>query len=108
MLRTLVRAGFISAQRGLHGGFLLACDPHRVSALQVAAAVDPLKRIHSCPLKLAAHRASLCALHRRVDAALARAEALLTATTLAELAGQAGRPVECRPLPVLAASDRLI
>lgn len=86
VLQTLGRAGLITAQRGLHGGFLLERDPACITALQVVTAVDPVKRIQSCPLKLACHSKELCPLHRRIDDTLAHMEAMLGKTTVAELA----------------------
>jgi hypothetical protein len=40
-------------------------------------AVDPVKRILTCPLGIAAHGTRLCKLHRKLDNAIAQAEATL-------------------------------
>jgi Rrf2 family protein len=85
VLQTLTRGGFINAQRGLHGGFSLARDPGEISIYEIVQAVDPLRRIHSCPLKLKSHGKQLCALHRRMDNIFAQVEQSLRATTLSEL-----------------------
>jgi Rrf2 family nitric oxide-sensitive transcriptional repressor len=85
VLQQLARAGVVSSQRGLGGGFALRGDPGDVSLLDVVQAVDPIRRIRSCPLDLPEHRRSLCALHRKLDDAYAVIEASFGDTTLAEL-----------------------
>jgi Rrf2 family protein len=90
VLQTLTRAGFINAQRGFHGGFLLAREPADLTIYEIVQAVDPLRRIHSCPLKLKAHGTTLCALHRRMDNIFAQVEHSLRETTLAELLADPG------------------
>lgn len=52
--------------------------------LEVVNAVDPLARIHECPLGSPDHT-SLCPLHRRIDDAVAATERQLASTTLDEL-----------------------
>jgi Rrf2 family transcriptional regulator, nitric oxide-sensitive transcriptional repressor len=85
VLQTLARAGLVRAQRGLGGGFLLAREPGAVSALDVVNAVDPLRRIRECPLGFAGHGRQLCALHRRMDNALAELERALDSACLSDL-----------------------
>jgi Rrf2 family protein len=86
VLRQLARAGVVSPQRGLGGGFALTREPRDVSVLEVVQAVDPLRRIRSCPLGLPEHRRALCALHRALDDAYAVIEASFRDTSLAQLA----------------------
>src|SRR5689334_17739736 len=74
VLQGLARAGLVQAQRGLHGGFTLARGPDRISILDVINAVDPLHRIHSCPLNLSSHGSNLCPLHKRLDDTIATIE----------------------------------
>jgi Rrf2 family transcriptional regulator, nitric oxide-sensitive transcriptional repressor len=95
VLQTLTRGGFIVAQRGLHGGFSLARNPDQISVYDVVQAVDPVRRIHSCPLRLNSHGTHLCALHRRMDDIFAQVEQSLRHTTLAELLAD---PNPSRPL----------
>jgi Rrf2 family protein len=91
VLHQLARAGVVSSQRGLGGGFALRRDPQDVTVLEVVQAVDPIRRIRSCPLGLPEHRRALCALHRKLDDAYATIEASFRDTTLAELATQRKR-----------------
>jgi Rrf2 family protein len=84
VLQLLGRAELIQAQRGLHGGFTLKKSPETLSIFEVIQAVDPLKRIRSCPLGLTAHE-ELCPLHKRLDAALEQVEQSFRETTFAEV-----------------------
>jgi Rrf2 family nitric oxide-sensitive transcriptional repressor len=95
VLRQLSRAGLVRSQRGPNGGSVLARDPEEVSVLDVVQAVDPLKRIETCPLGLRSHGANLCPLHRRLDQAIASVEAAFRASSLAEIVGD---PAATRPL----------
>src|SRR5579872_3868613 len=55
VLQSLRRAGIVHSQRGLHGGCLLAKSPEDLSVYEVIQAVDPWKRITTCPLGLPQH-----------------------------------------------------
>src|SRR5262245_50029041 len=85
VLNNLARAGILTAQRGLHGGFVLSKPPAEISVLEVIQAVDPLKRIVSCPLNLEAHKGQLCPLHSRLDASLAMIQDDLERSSIADL-----------------------
>lgn len=63
----------------------MAREPKDVSVLEVINAVDPIRRITTCPLGLAAHGTRLCALHARLDAATAHVESSFGNTTIADL-----------------------
>jgi len=85
VLKGLSEAGVLSSQRGIGGGFALVKSPDRLTILEVVNAVDPLRRIKTCPLGISTHGANLCPLHRRLDDALASVEKAFAATTLAEV-----------------------
>lgn len=85
LMQGLVRAGMIRSQRGLHGGFVLRKRPAELTIWDIVEAVDPLKRIHECPLDISSHGANLCPLHRRLDDALALVEKSFRETTLDQL-----------------------
>jgi len=91
MMQGLVRGGLVRSQRGLHGGFVLEKSPEEFSILDVVNMVDPLKRIHECPLGIGSHGKNLCPLHRRLDNALEATETIFRETTLAEMLSQPGR-----------------
>jgi len=85
VLHNLARAGVLRGQRGLNGGFSLARDAALITVLDVVQAVEPVRRIHTCPLDLEAHRSRLCPLHTRLDESLALIEENLRKSTIAEL-----------------------
>ena len=85
VLNSLARAGVLTAQRGIYGGFVLSKSPSEISVLDVIQAVDPLKRIYKCPLNLDAHKDQLCPLHARLDASLALIQEDLQRSAIADL-----------------------
>lgn len=84
LMRDLVIAGLVESQRGPKGGFRLAKPTTGISLLDVVKAVDPFKRIESCPLGLPDHL-NLCALHKKVDDAMAHVENAFGAASLADV-----------------------
>jgi Rrf2 family protein len=95
VLQTLAKARILSAQRGSTGGFRLERDPAQLSVLEVVNAIDPLERIHTCPLGLEAHGRRLCPMHRRIDDAMAAIEQGFADSTIADLLAE---PSPSRPL----------
>lgn len=95
VLQSLCRAGLLTSQRGVNGGFTMTRPPDEVSILEVVNAVDPIRRIHHCPLGLASHGTRLCPLHRRMDEAMAQVESAFAASTLAEVLAE---PTQSVPL----------
>jgi Rrf2 family protein len=85
VLQSLGRAGLVEARRGLRGGYALIRPLDQLTVYDVVNAVDPLKRIHHCPLRLSAHSQRLCSLHQRLDDAVAMLEAYFKETTIASL-----------------------
>ena len=99
VLQALARGGIVVSKRGLQGGFVLARTPDRISILEVVTAVDPIRRIRTCPLGIASHGTNLCPLHHRMDAALASVENAFAETTLAEVLAEPGRSVPLCGMP---------
>lgn len=95
VLQALGRGGIVHSQRGVGGGVALSRAPDELTILAVVNAVEPIQRIRTCPLGLAAHGVRLCPLHKRVDSALALVEQAFGATTLAEVLAE---PSPSRPL----------
>jgi DNA-binding IscR family transcriptional regulator len=77
----------VSAQRGRGGGFQAARPANEISVLEVVSAVDAVRRIHTCPLGLAAHGTNLCPLHRKLDDAARSIEEAFRITSIGSLAG---------------------
>jgi len=95
VLQALGRGGIVTAQRGLHGGFVLDPAPEQLTIYDVVSAVDTVQRIRSCPLGIESHGARLCAVHRRLDDALALVEGVFRNSTIAELLAE---PTDSTPL----------
>ena len=89
VMQCLVRAGLVEAQRGKNGGFSLVSAPEEITVLDVINAVDPVRRIRSCPLGLPGHE-SLCPLHRSLDNIARQLERSYRAIRLADLLRSAG------------------
>jgi len=85
ILNTLEKAGLVRSQRGKHGGYSLNRPAEQITVLDVVQAIDPLPRIHSCPLSLKSHGVRLCPLHRRLDQAFAMIEKTFRDTPISEL-----------------------
>src|SRR5215475_8566101 len=89
VMQCLVRAGLVEAQRGKKGGFSLMSAPDQITILDVVNAVEPVRRIRSCPLGLAGHE-SLCPLHRSLDDIAGQLERAYGAIRLADLMSNTG------------------
>ena len=85
VMQSLSRAGVVRSQRGLNGGFTLSRPPEEITVLEVVQAVDPIRRIYSCPLRLKQHAHGLCPLHQRLDDATAMIERSFASTSIADL-----------------------
>jgi Rrf2 family protein len=85
VMQSLVKAGLLNSQRGLHGGFSLARAADELTIYDVVQAVDPIRRITKCPLGLPEHQMELCALHRQLDEATRLIEESFRQTPLASL-----------------------
>jgi Rrf2 family protein len=91
VVQGLRASGVLRSQRGLGGGVYLSKPAEEITILDVVNAVEPLKRINSCPLGIKSHGAKLCPLHSKIDSALATIEETFGSTTLADLiAGKNG------------------
>jgi len=93
VMQSLTRAGILSSRRGVGGGFTLDQDPDELTVLSVINAVDPLKRITTCPLGLKSHGKRLCSMHARLDSAMAMVEEAFSKSTIRELMSSPGRPL---------------
>lgn len=85
VLQSLRQANVLNSQRGVGGGMSLARSPEELTILDVVNAVDPIQRIHTCPLEIPSHGTHLCPLHFRMDHAISEMEKAFRATTLAEI-----------------------
>jgi len=95
VLQMLGRAGLVHSQHGVGGGFTLIRPAEELTIYDVVQAVDPIQRIHTCPLGLPNHGIKLCPLHARLDNAMRMVEDAFKQTTLAELLAE---PTMSKPL----------
>ena len=86
ILNSLAKAGIVTGRRGIGGGVQPARPAAELTVLLVLAAVDPVQRIKTCPLRLKAHENNLCPLHRKLDDAARMVEEAFASTTIAALA----------------------
>lgn len=105
ILQNLSRANLIRSQRGLHGGSVLTRDPAELTVYDVVEATGPMPRIRSCPLALPSHGSHLCALHRRLDDAMAMVEQVLHDCTLADLLGEINSSIPLKDVGTSDAAD---
>lgn len=91
VMRALVLAGYVNGQRGLGGGFTLAKSSDDISVLDIVDAVDPIRRINSCPLGLKTHGSNLCSLHRKLDDALASVQQAFSSSSIADILSTPGK-----------------
>lgn len=83
VMQSLSKAGLVSSQRGLHGGFVLTVAANNLTVLQVVNAVEPIRRFKECPLGL--HGINLCPLHRKLDDAAKAIEETFGDSTIADM-----------------------
>ncbi|WP_221090762.1 Rrf2 family transcriptional regulator [Deinococcus aquaedulcis] len=100
----LARAGVVRALRGKREGYRLDRPPAQIILPEVVSAVDPLPRLHRCPLDRPEHAQQLCPLHRELYATYAQLEATLHRRCLADLLAEdtAGSPQAAAPAPLCA------
>ena len=89
LLQGLTRAGLVTSQRGVGGGYTLTRPPAEISLADIGNSVEPLQRIRKCPLGISGHIV-LCPLHRKLDQALAMVEQAFRETTLNDLCKESG------------------
>lgn len=95
VIQGLCATGILVSKRGAGGGVALAKKPSELTILDVVNAVEPIVRIHHCPLGLKSHGVNLCPLHKKMDQALATVETAFQSTTLADVLAE---PTQSYPL----------
>lgn len=109
VLQILAGADLIVGRRGVGGGYRLSRPPEHIRLLDVINAVTPIQRIETCPLDLKTHGTNLCALHAKLDQAVALLIDHFDGTSLADLIADSGgsRPLcETSPKATLSISAK--
>ena len=99
VLQPLGRAGILTSQRGIKGGYTLERDPTDLTVLEVINCVDPIQRIKRCPLKFAGHAGALCPLHQMLDDAIGDVERRFSEFSIAGLLREDGLKPLCDSSP---------
>jgi Rrf2 family transcriptional regulator, nitric oxide-sensitive transcriptional repressor len=95
VLLALAKHEVVYSKKGLHGGYVLAHAPENLPLLNIINAVDPIKHINSCPLKLKTHGTHLCRLHKRVNDSINMIEETFRTATIATILNE---PTQSIPL----------
>jgi len=95
VLQALNRNGLVTSQRGLHGGSVLARPADQITLYDIAQAIDPIRRITTCPLGLKSHGTRLCPLHKQLDQTMELVEQSFRDVTIAGLLSE---PSASKPL----------
>jgi Rrf2 family protein len=82
VLQNLCRAGLVSSQRGLGGGFLLSRPAAEISVYEVIQAVDPFRLMRRSAGESAEYQTVL---HKRLDDAMGAVERIFRNSTIADL-----------------------
>lgn len=66
LLQSLVQEGFVSSQKGIGGGFRLACDPTKTTLYDILEPIEQVSRWNGCLLgRKACDARNPCDLHHR-------------------------------------------
>lgn len=84
VLQDLASAGLVRSRPGPGGGYELIRATSEITILDVINTVDPIVRIHECPLQLRSHT-TLCPLHAELDKAYAAAQQAFESVTIESL-----------------------
>jgi Rrf2 family protein len=101
VLYLLRQKGLVRGQRGRYGGYVLGCDANELTLLDVVNAIDPLKRIESCPLGRSEHSHQLCPMHLMIDNAIGQLESGLSELTLRQLVDERDSSPLCQSKTVM-------
>jgi Rrf2 family protein len=95
VLQRLATADLIQGRRGVGGGYQLARAPGEIHLLDVVNAMDRIKRVESCPMGGAEQGPTLCALHRKIDEAMASFIRVLQSATLVDVVADGRKAPLC-------------
>ncbi len=86
VLRSLSRAGLLTAQRGVGGGFALAVPAGKITVWDVfLASGAEFARFEQCPLGLSEHGSELCTLHALLEEATSTVETMFRRVTIQDV-----------------------
>ncbi len=91
VFQLLARASLVSSQRGVHGGFLLARDPARITLKDIVEAIDGSLPLYTCMKARRKCSSEPCPVSEAFEQGRAKMAEVLDATTLEDLAAGISR-----------------
>ncbi|QPJ61558.1 MAG: Rrf2 family transcriptional regulator [Candidatus Nitronauta litoralis] len=96
VLHALAKKEVVYSKRGVNGGYHLSSPAEQTQLLTVINAVDPIKQIQKCPLKLGAHSKNLCALHKKINYSIKLMEDVYRSTTIQTILEEPSKSIPLR------------
>ncbi len=89
ILQKLARGGLVAARHGSSGGYMLARDPARISALDVISAIDGPVSLTSCVTSHGeCHQSATCNIREPLHIVNSSILGVLSRVTLSQMAGK--------------------
>lgn len=86
ILQPLIKAGIVSSQRGVGGGFLLARDPNEITLLDILQAEEGQLKLNHCLVDTdVCHRDAYCSAHEVWHEAQAKMAQVLQRYSVADM-----------------------
>lgn len=96
ILQPLIKAGIVSSQRGVGGGFLLAKDPNDITLLDILQAEEGQLKLNHCLVDSGlCHRDSYCSAHEVWHEAQTEMAAVLKRYSVADLVSRQAEKLSC-------------
>lgn len=105
ILQPLIKAGIVSSQRGVGGGFLLARDPNQITLLDILQAEEGQLKLNHCLVDTnLCHRDAYCSAHEVWYEAQNKMAEVLRHYTVADMVRRQEEKLTCLKLQETAAS----
>lgn len=96
ILQPLIKAGIVSSQRGVGGGFLLARDPNDITLLDILQAEEGQLKLNHCLVDTElCHRDAYCSAHEVWFEAQTEMAAVLKRYTVADMVRRQEEKLTC-------------
>lgn len=96
ILQPLIKAGIVSSQRGVGGGFLLARDPNDITLLDILQAEEGQLKLNHCLVDTnLCHRDSYCSAHEVWHEAQTEMAGVLKRYTVADMVHRQAEKLAC-------------
>ena len=96
ILQPLIKAGIVSSQRGVGGGFLLAKDPSGITLLDILQAEEGQLKLNHCLVDTdVCHRDSYCSAHEVWNEAQTKMAQILQRYSVADMVRRQNEKLNC-------------